>query len=60
MEELTTQFEELKETLVTAEAELEKFNKGNKSAGTRLRGAMQSVKGLAQTIRLGVQAQKNA
>ncbi len=60
MEELTTLFEELKETVATAEAELEKFSKGNKSAGTRLRGAMQSVKGLAQNVRLEVQAAKNA
>jgi hypothetical protein len=36
-----------------------KFDQGNNSAGTRVRKAMQNVKGLAQQVRLEVQAQKN-
>ena len=58
---LLTLFAELKEAIETAEGDVDKFaGKGNKSAGTRVRGAMQSVKKLAQAIRLEVQAQKNA
>jgi len=40
--------------------DLEKFNDGNKSAGTRVRKNMQDVKSLAQQIRLEVQEMKNA
>ena len=36
------------------------YEKGNKAAGTRVRKAMQDVKGLAQEIRVDVQAKKNA
>ena len=36
-----------------------KFVGGNKSAGTRVRKAMQAVKALAQEIRVEVQDQKN-
>ena len=36
-----------------------KFESGNNSAGTRVRKAMQNIKGLAQQVRLEVQAQKN-
>ena len=36
-----------------------KFDQGNNSAGTRVRKAMQNIKGLAQHVRLEVQAQKN-
>ena len=37
----------------------EKFVMGNKSAGTRVRKSMQTVKNLAQDIRVEVQKQKN-
>ena len=37
-----------------------KFSNGNNSAGTRLRKHMQSIKNLAQGIRVEVQNQKNA
>ena len=43
-----------------AEGEMVKFSGGNKSAGTRIRKAMQNIKGLAQAIRQEVQAIKNA
>ena len=36
-----------------------KFIDGNNSAGTRIRKAMQSIKKLAQEVRVEVQAQKN-
>lgn len=53
-------YEELKETVEAAEGDMEKFaEKGNKSAGTRVRGAMQSIKKLAQDIRIEVQERKN-
>ena len=40
--------------------DVEKFEDGNKSAGTRIRKNMQDVKNLAQQIRVEVQEQKNA
>ena len=40
-------------------AESEKFNNGNKSAGTRARAALQEVKNQAQARRLEIQAIKN-
>jgi len=40
--------------------DLDKFNDGNKSAGTRVRKNMQDIKNLAQQIRLEVQEMKNA
>ena len=49
--------------LVTLEKgidDLEKFNDGNMSAGTRVRKTMQVTKELAQKIRVAVQEQKNA
>ena len=39
--------------------DLEKFQSGNKSAGTRIRKTMQEVKTLAQSVRVGVQEIKN-
>ena len=36
-----------------------KFIEGNNSAGTRVRKAMQTIKALAQEIRVEVQDQKN-
>tara|TARA_X000001382_G_scaffold67198_1_gene46693 strand:- start:1443 stop:1670 length:228 start_codon:yes stop_codon:yes gene_type:complete len=41
-------------------ADLEKFEEGNMSAGTRVRKNMQDVKELAQKVRLEVQEQKNS
>jgi hypothetical protein len=42
------------------EVELDKFyNKGNKAAGTRARKHLQSLKNLAQEIRLEIQSMKN-
>jgi hypothetical protein len=47
-------------TIESAIDNAEKFSVGNKSAGTRLRGDMQSVKRQAQDVRVEVQDQKNA
>lgn len=45
-------FKGLKELLVSVEADAEKFyNKGNSAAGTRLRNAMQQLKGIATDVR---------
>ncbi|MGA0255330.1 MAG: histone H1 [Prochlorothrix sp.] len=35
------------------------YDKGNKAAGTRVRKAMQELKGMAQDIRIEVQNMKN-
>ena len=53
-------FEKLKELVQLAEAEVAKFDKGNKSAGTRARKYMQDIKNAAQQVRTDVQESKNA
>jgi phage tail tape-measure protein len=53
-------FNNIKSLLESVEKDAESFySKGNKSAGTRLRGAMQSLKQLAQDVRAEVQEIKN-
>ena len=53
-------FEELKTLLDSAEKDAAAFyEKGNKTAGTRLRGTMQQVKVLAADIRKEVTELKN-
>jgi hypothetical protein len=50
---------EIKELVNQLEADVEKFyKKGNKSAGVRIRKAMQDVKNLAQELRVHVQDTK--
>lgn len=49
----------IQETLNNVQSDVEKFTNGNKSAGTRIRKAMQEIKLLAQTVRTEVQAIKN-
>lgn len=57
---LSELFETMKEVIATVEGDFEKFvEKGNKSAGTRVRGSMQEVRKLADAIRKGVQKMKN-
>ena len=51
--------ENMAETLETLKTDIEKFNNGNMSAGTRIRKAMQEVKGQAQDLRKEVQEIKN-
>jgi len=45
------EFEQLKQAVAVAEAELAKAQGGNKAAGTRVRKAMQDIKKLAQAVR---------
>ncbi|ADY51322.1 hypothetical protein Pedsa_0749 [Pseudopedobacter saltans DSM 12145] len=53
-------FSKVKELIASAEADAEKFyNNGNGAAGTRLRKALQEIKGLAQEIRNEVTELKN-
>ena len=59
MDEITKTLHNMSEQLATAINDAEKFDAGNNSAGTRVRKAMQNIKGLAQHVRLEVQAQKN-
>ena len=59
MSEITETLHNISEQLTEAIYDAEKFDGGNSSAGTRVRKAMQNIKGLAQSVRLEVQAQKN-
>lgn len=53
-------FEQIKSILESVSADVEKFyEKGNKTAATRIRKAMQEIKGLAQDVRVHVQETKN-
>jgi len=52
-------FDELQDTINDCQSDVTKFVEGNNSAGTRVRKAMQTVKSLAQDIRVEVQDQKN-
>jgi len=54
-------FEELKSVVAALEEDVTKFDeKGNKAAGTRVRKAMQNIKGLAQDVRVAVSAANKA
>ena len=59
MNEIIETLENIERQLHEAAEDAMKFNQGNNSAGTRVRKAMQNIKGLAQQVRLKVQAQKN-
>ena len=53
-------FEKIKALLEATQSDVEKFfSKGNSSAGTRVRQAMQELKKLAQDLRIEVQQSKN-
>lgn len=55
------QYKALSQLIITLEDDFKKFyDKGNKAAGTRVRGGMQDLKKLAQDIRSEVQDMKNA
>ena len=60
MNKLNNAFDELQDAINDCQADMTKFVEGNNSAGTRIRKAMQSVKSMAQGIRVEVQEQKNA
>ena len=52
-------YDSLQNVINDGQGDVSKFVEGNKSAGTRVRKAMQAVKSLAQEIRIEVQDQKN-
>ena len=51
--------DKIQEVLDEVQADVNKFENGNKSAGTRVRKAMQEIKTLAQEVRVEVQTIKN-
>ena len=57
---LNSAFDELQDAVNDCQSDVTKFVEGNNSAGTRVRKAMQTIKLLAQGIRVEVQDQKNA
>ena len=57
--QLDNLFDSLQNTINDCQADVTKFVGGNNSAGTRVRKAMQTVKSLAQEVRVEVQEQKN-
>jgi|TARA_R100000322_G_scaffold43435_1_gene27326 hypothetical protein len=57
---LDSLFDELQDVINDCQTDVTKFVEGNNSAGTRVRKAMQTVKSLAQEVRVEVQDQKNA
>ena len=59
MNPLNLLFDNLQDTVNDCQADLTKFVDGNNSAGTRVRKAMQTIKSLAQEVRVEVQEQKN-
>ena len=56
---LNQTFDELQDAINDCQTDVIKFIDGNNSAGTRVRKAMQTVKKLAQEVRVEVQDQKN-
>ena len=56
---INSAFDELQDAINDCQSDVTKFVDGNNSAGTRVRKAMQTVKSLAQDIRIEVQEQKN-
>jgi|TARA_B110001452_G_scaffold113451_1_gene94104 hypothetical protein len=60
MNELNNIFDKLQDMVNDCQGDVTKFVDGNSSAGTRVRKAMQSIKSLAQEIRIEVQDQKNS
>ena len=56
---LDSLFDDLQDVINDCQNDVTKFVGGNNSAGTRVRKAMQTVKSLAQEVRIEVQDQKN-
>ena len=53
-------YDQLQDLVNDTQSDMTKFIEGNNSAGTRVRKAMQAIKGLAQELRVEVQNQKNS
>ena len=60
MTELQRLYTQMLNNLEQGLNDLEKFEDGNASAGTRVRKNMQDIKNLAQLVRVEVQEKKNA
>ena len=52
-------YDEMQNLINDSSVDVTKFVDGNNSAGTRVRKVMQTIKSLAQEVRLEVQEQKN-
>ena len=53
--------DQITEVIANIQEDVTKFDeKGNKAAGTRVRKGMQTIKGLAQDVRVAVSAANNA
>ena len=52
--------QQLEKEFIASASDSVKFVEGNNSAGTRVRKYMQSIKNLAQAVRVEVQDQKHA
>jgi len=57
--QLDNLFNDLQNVINDCQTDVSKFVDGNNSAGTRVRKAMQTIKSLAQGVRIEVQDQKN-
>ena len=57
--QLDSLYDKLQNVINDNQNDVTKFVEGNNSAGTRVRKAMQTVKSLAQEVRIEVQDQKN-
>lgn len=55
---MTELLQQLQDELTAVQADAAKFEAGNKSAGTRVRKSMQTIKTLAQEVRVAVSAAK--
>ena len=60
MTELQRLYTQMLNNLERGLNDLDKFEDGNASAGTRVRKNMQDIKNLAQLVRVEVQEKKNA
>ena len=56
---LDSLYDKLQNVINDTQNDVTKFVEGNNSAGTRVRKAMQTVKSLAQEVRVEIQHQKN-
>ena len=57
--QLDSLYDKLQNVINDTQNDVSKFVEGNNSAGTRVRKAMQTIKSLAQDVRVEVQDQKN-
>ena len=58
--ELNELLDVMQDEMHSAHEEIEKFMSGNKSAGTRARKSMKTIKTAAQNVRQQIQAIKNS